>query len=177
MKKEELRVIPSKNYIILGIVIIVTILLQYCFYMWVNIYNESKINKPILDKYLDIINYNELNDYIIENQDGIIYTSVLMDEDIRDFEIKFKNRIRSGKLDKEVFYMDITNELKDMNTIKDMQGKYSLEYAKITDVPCLIIFEDGKLKSIYSIKDNEYDVDKMIEYINNIKFQDEEISK
>ena len=73
--------------------------------------------------------------------------------------------------------MDITNELKDKNTIKDMQGKYSLEYAKITDVPCLIIFEDGKLKSIYSIKDNEYDVDKMIEYINNIKFQDEEISK
>ena len=58
-----------------------------------------------------------------------------------------------------VDFTTITNELKDKNTIKDMQGKYSLEYAQITDVPCLIIFEDGKLKSIYSIKDKAIDVE------------------
>ena len=73
MNKDNLRVIPIKNYLILGIVIIVTLLLLYYFYMWIDAYNETKLNKPILDKYLEVINYNELDDYLIENQDTIIY--------------------------------------------------------------------------------------------------------
>ena len=48
--------------------------------MWVNIYNESKINKPILDKYLDIINYNELNDYREKRgRDEVSFTDDLFD--------------------------------------------------------------------------------------------------
>ena len=79
MKKEELRVIPSKNYIILGIVIIVTILLQYYFYMWVNIYNESKINKPILEdigmKKEAVLKERKIDEKTGEKLDRIIYSS------------------------------------------------------------------------------------------------------
>ena len=32
--KEELRVIPKKNYFILGVVLLLTVLAVYYFYMW-----------------------------------------------------------------------------------------------------------------------------------------------
>ena len=84
MKKEELRTIPTKNYIILGVVILVSILLLYYLYLWFDNYNETKLNMPILDKYMEVINYNELSDYLVENPDAIIYVSVLENSNIRE---------------------------------------------------------------------------------------------
>ena len=170
--KEELRVIPKKNYFILGVVLLLTVLAVYYFYMWNKAYNESKINEPVLDKYMTVINYNELEDYLIENPDTIIYTSILEDKDIRSFENRFKNYIRNDKLDHEVLYMDITSEIKSNNKKTDMMKKYSVEYANILDIPNVMVFENGKLKMIYNIQDNDYDVKKTVEFINSIKINE-----
>lgn len=170
--KEELRVIPKKNYFILGVVLLLTVLAVYYFYMWNKAYNESKINEPVLDKYMTVINYNELEDYLIENPDTIVYTSILEDKDIRSFENRFKNYIRNDKLDHEVLYMDITSEIKNNNKKNDMKKKYSVEYANILNVPNVMVFENGKLKMIYNIQDNDYDVKKTVEFINSIKMNE-----
>ena len=170
--KEELRVIPKKNYLILGVVLLLTVLAVYYFYMWNKAYNESKINEPVLDKYMTVINYNELEDYLIENPDTIIYTSILEDKDIRSFENRFKNYIRNDKLDHDVLYMDITSEIKSNNKKNDMMKKYSVEYANILDIPNVMVFENGKLKMIYNIQDNDYDVKKTVEFINSIKINE-----
>lgn len=170
--KEELRVIPKKNYFILGVVLLLTVLAVYYFYMWNKAYNESKINEPVLDKYMTVINYNELEDYLIENPDTIVYTSILEDKDIRSFENRFKNYIRNDKLDHEVLYMDITSEIKNSNKKNEMKKKYSVEYANILNVPNVMVFENGKLKMIYNIQDNDYDVKKTVEFINSIKMNE-----
>ena len=170
--KEELRVIPKKNYFILGVVLLLTVLAVYYFYMWNKAYNESKINEPVLDKYMTVINYNELEDYLIENPDTIIYTSILEDKAIRSFENRFKNYIRNDKLDHDVLYMDITSEIKSNNKKTDMMKKYSVEYANILDIPNVMVFENGKLKMIYNIQDNDYDVKKTVEFINSIKINE-----
>ena len=170
--KEELRVIPKKNYFILGVVLLLTVLAVYYFYMWNKAYNESKINEPVLDKYMTVINYNELEDYLIENPDTIIYTSILEDKDIRSFENRFKNYIRNDKLDHDVLYMDITSEIKSNNKKTDMMKKYSVEYANILDIPNVMVFENGKLKMIYNIQDNDYDVKNTVEFINSIKINE-----
>lgn len=170
--KEELRVIPKKNYFILVVVLLLTVLAVYYFYMWNKAYNESKINEPILDKYMMVINYNELEDYLIENPDTIIYTSILADKDIRSFENRFKNYIRNDKLDHEVLYMDITGEIKNSNKKNEIMNKYSVEYANILDIPNVMVFENGKLKMIYNIQDNDYDVKRTVEFINSIKMNE-----
>ena len=145
--KEELRIIPKKNYFILGVVLLLTVLAVYYF-------------------------YNELEDYLIENPDTIIYTSILEDKDIRSFENRFKNYIRNDKLDHDVLYMDITSEIKSNNKKTDMMKKYSVEYANILDIPNVMVFENGKLKMIYNIQDNDYDVKKTVEFINSIKINE-----
>ena len=174
MKKDELRKIPVKNYIILGIVIVVTMLILYYFYMWVDVYKESKVNIPIMDKYMTVINYNELDNYVVENPDTIVYVSVLENDEIRQFEKKFKNKYKHDLIDNDVLYMNVTDDISDKSLKDGMVSKYFVNGLNITNVPCLLVFKDGMLKSIYSVKDNEYDIDRFTIYINNIDMDGDE---
>ena len=175
MKIDGLRKIPKKNYIILGGVIVVTILILYYFYMWVDVYKESKINIPIMDKYMSVINYNEFSDYIVENPNSIVYVSVLENEEIREFEKKFKNKYKNNLIDKEILYMDITDDISNKKIKEDMIVDYSINNLNITNVPCVLVFEDASLKSIYSISDNGYNIDRFIVYLNSIELESDDI--
>jgi len=170
-----LRKIPMKNYIILGVVIAVTLLILYYFYMWVDVYKESKINIPIMDKYMTVINYNELDNYLVENPNTIVYVSVLEDEEIRKFEKDFKNKYKNDEINNDILYMNITDDLKDKSVKNEMINKYSLNDLDITNVPCLLVFKNGILKSIYSIKNNNYNIDRFTIYLNNILLESDGI--
>ena len=169
MKKEKFRDIPSKNYILLGIVFIVSFLFIYYLYVWFDTYKEAKLNMPILNRYMEVINYNELDDYLIENPDSIIYVSVLENSEIREFEKQFKNIFKRNEIEKNILYMDITN---DMNNVDN--SKYNINGVSILDVPSIMVIDNGMLKSIYSISNNGYNVDMVREYINNINFSSED---
>ena len=174
MKKDELRIIPLRNYIILGIVLLISILVIYYFYMWVNVYNETKLNSPILNEYMDGINYNELDDYLVENPNTIIYVSVLGDREIRSFEAKLKRAIKNNQIDSDILYMDITNELKNESIKMELNKKYSLNSLSIIKVPSVMVFDNGNLKYIYSVSESGYDIGKLKLFINGIKFNNEE---
>lgn len=139
MKKE--KEIPLKNYILLSIVLILTIVVVIYFFLWKNTYEKSKLQTPILDDYLLVINYNELNNYLVENKDAIIYVSKLNDESIRLFENKFKNIINKNNLNNKILYLDLTEELKENNIVKEINKKYGKE---MTEVPTIVIIKDGK---------------------------------
>jgi len=170
-----LRKIPVKNYVILGVVIFITLLILYYFYMWVDVYKESKINIPIMDKYMRVINYNEFSDYLIENPDTIVYVSVLEDEKIREFEKKFKNKYRENEIDNEILYMNITDDIKNKNVRNEMTLKYFVNSLNMTDVPCVLVFSDGKISSIYSVSDNDYDINRFVVYLNNIEVERDDL--
>lgn len=172
MKDKELRNIPKKNYVILGIVVVATILLVYYLYMWYDAYMDTRLNKPILDKYMEVINYNELDDYLVETPNAIIYVSMLEDSEIRAFEKKLKGLFKSHAINRDILYMDITNE--GSNVIDLIVNKYSLNITNDKSVPVILVIEDGKLKSIYDIKENNYDVDSLRLFIDNIIFLEED---
>ena len=165
MKKNKERTIPIKNYLILGVILILTLGLVYYFYLWYITYEESKLNETIMDRYLEVINYNELNDYIIENRNAMIYTSVLEDNNIRKFEIKFKNTIVRNSLKEKLLYMDMTDIFKDKIKYTELRNTYQVNGYNITDVPCILVFKDAKLEDIYSIKDNDYNTEYILDYI------------
>ncbi len=165
MKKNNGREIPLKNYIILGLVILLTLGIVYYFYLWYITYEESKLNETIMDRYLEVINYNELNDYIVENRNAMIYTSVLEDNNIRKFEIKFKNIVVKNALKDKILYMDMTDIFKDKIKYTELRNSYQINNYNITNVPCILVFKDAKLVDIYSIKDNDYNTDNVLNYI------------
>lgn len=159
MKKE--REIAFKNYIILALVLIITIIGVIYIFMWYSSKEKSKLELPILDDYIMSINYNELNDYIVENKDAVIYTSVLNDVNIRLFENKFKNVIIKNNLNSSILYLDLTNEIKDNNVLLKMEKKYGTK----VDIPSVMVFRDGALTDVYNIKEDNYNIKKLEKYL------------
>ena len=158
---DKKREVPIKNYIYLGIIILVSILLIFYFYLWYLTYEESKLNNQIMDRYLQVINYNELEDYIEENKNAYVYVSVLENVDIRNFEKEFKSTIIENSLKKEILYLDLTETYNSKDELNKVKKEYSINDKNISNVPCILVFENGKLKEIYDIKENNYDIEKI----------------
>lgn len=163
--KKDLREVPVKNYIILSVIILVTILLLFYFYLWYLTYEEGKLNNPIMDRYMQVINYNELEDYIQENKEAIIYVSVLEDKKIREFEINLKTTIIDNSLKKEMLYLDLTSIYNDKNKLEKLNNIYKINNKKISNVPCILVFKEGKLTEIYDIKENNYNIEYLEDFL------------
>lgn len=159
------RKIPLKNYILLAVSLIITIILVIYFYMWKRTYEENQINNLVIDKYIQEINYNELNDFLVENKSIVIYSSSLGNNKTKKFEEKLGKLIEDYSLTNNILYLNLTNELKDKNTKKEILKNYpELNNTNIKE-PLIIIFNNNKITSIYNIKDNHYDIDDLKKYL------------
>lgn len=164
--KKNLRGVPVKNYIYLSLIILVTILLVFYFYLWYLTYKESKLNNQIMDRYLQVINYNELSDYLTENKNAYVYVSVLEDQEIRNFELEFKTTmIMDNSLKKEILYLDLTDVYNNNNLISKANKDYQVGGKNISNVPCILVFKEGVLKEIYDIKENNYEIENLKEFL------------
>ena len=150
------RKIKFKNYIYLFVVLTVSIGVMVGFYMWHLSYKENVLKTPIMDEYLYSINYNELDNYVLDNGYALIYVSVLEDEGIRNFEEKFKKYIKNNELSNKMLYLDLTEVSKDTNLYSELVNKYRIKKKSIGDVPCLLLFKEGKLDKIYPINEKKY---------------------
>lgn len=157
MNKNNKREVPVKNYIKLGIILLISILALFYLYLWYRTYEENRLNTPIMDNYLSIINYNELNDYLTENKNATIYLSKLNDNDIRSFEKEFKLIIQDNALKNKILYLDLTNEL-DQNNEITITNNYTINE---NNLPMIVIIENSQVKKTYNIKENNYDENKL----------------
>ena len=154
--------IPFKNYIFLAFTLILSIIVVIYFYVWYGAYEENTLSTPIMDKYLTVIKYNELEDYLIENKDAIIYVSILENEDIRIFEKKFKNVVNYYSLNSSILYLDLSSEINDDKLFNSIKEKY-----RFKELPCIITYHNGTIYDVYDIKNNNYNVDNLTKYLIN----------
>ena len=159
LKKDKTKKIPVKNYIYLSIIVIASIFIIFYLYRWYDTYRESKLNISIMNNYLSVINYNELDDYIVENKNAIIYVSKLGDEKINKFEKSFKNMVVENDLRNSMLYLDVTNDNFDI-----VKEKLQIN----TSLPCIVVYTNGKITDVYSITNNNYDMKKLNKYLNRI---------
>lgn len=159
LRREKPRQVPFKNYIYLALILIATFLILIYIYKWHKTYQESKLNTSIMSDYLTVINYNELDDYIIENKDAVIYVSILGNKEIHKFETSFKNTIQNNNLTNSMLYLDITNE-----NIELAESKLNID----KNLPYIVVYTNGKISNTYSISKNNYNTKKIIKYLNRI---------
>lgn len=158
-KKEKLKEVPKKNYIYLALIILGSLLLLTYIYSWYKTYQENKLYTTIMNNYLTVINYNELDDYIVENKNAILYVSILGDKDINRFEEQFKNSLLDSNLRNNVLYLNITDDIK-IEAINKLGINENFPY--------LVVYTNGKVTDTYSIKENGYSSKKTISYLNRI---------
>ncbi len=151
--------IPSKNYLYFFLIIFGTFLLTFYVYLWYKTYKEDELNKSIMTDYLTVINYNELDNYVSENGNAVIYVTKLGNKDIISFEKKFKNFVSDNSLKNVILFLDVSS----VDSI-DYSNKLGLD----NKLPYIVVYTDGKITNKYCIFKNNYNIKKIEKYLNRI---------
>lgn len=153
--KNTKKIIPVKNYVILFIIIIITLLLCSYFSSWYQTNEEANMKKGIMSENLMQIKIEELDNYVLENPNKIIYLSSSNDETIKTYENKIYDYISDNNLIELFIYIDtsdieiekLVSILKKNSVIKD-NVDYSIS-------PNIYIVKDGKItEALYYQKEN-----------------------
>lgn len=150
--------IPTKNYICLTLIIICTIAITYYLYLWLVAYKELD-TQSILEQHLQVINYNDINNYVIENNDSFLYITN-KNKDYSKFENDLYNLIKKYNLFQDVLYLDISDNIKN--------GTFTINNFTFKQYPIFLLYDDGNITSIYDIKANSFDTEKIEMYLESI---------
>lgn len=153
------REIPLKNYVYLVLIVFLTLGILYYLYLWSIEYKSEVKGESVISNLLQLINYNEVEDYIVENDNVCLYVSNNNTE-LKEFATSFKNLIEKYNLKRKILYLDITNNVSD--------NKYNIGDAYLTGVPKFIYFIDGKLASSYDINYENYKIANIENYLRSI---------
>ncbi len=155
------REIPVKNYVILILVFLVTIVAVFYVRDWYNTTKNYYAQNSVMTKVVREIKSEEISNYILENQRFILYVSSGHDSGIKNFEDDFKNLIQSLDITDDVLYMNLdgVNSESFYDLLKNNYVRNSKIKNQIVDSnSSLYLFTDGKVSGVlnnvsdYSIK-------------------------
>jgi len=145
------RKIPLKNYIILLGITIGTIFLVFYLRSWYNTSKEYYKNNSIMAEYLSELKSDEINSYIIDNPEVVIYYASAKDTSIKSFEKKFKKLMEEHEINDDIIYIDYSKE-ENSNIISKLNIISDKKMDEL-NVPNLIYIKEGKVnKILYSNK-------------------------
>ena len=151
-QKNEVKEIPTKNYLVLGIIIVITLLACVYIFSWFRQYNNSKINTPIITSTLREVEYNNLNT-VLQERDMLIMYMCTTDESIcRNFEKKFAKFVKDNNLTEEIIYLNLGYSKDENHLLDKVYNEYKSDklVKKVHEYPTLLIFNEGKIIDVLS---------------------------
>lgn len=142
--KEEKRVIPNKNYVIVAVIFVITIGLMFFLRNWYISYQDYENTIPVLSGVISEVRYNEIDNYLSDNPSVVIYMGDAKDSDCREIELELKNLLENKQIKDRVIYFNITDVKNKNLLLKEFNDKY-IDINKISSYPVVMIFEDGKI--------------------------------
>ena len=143
--------IPLKNYFILGIILVASIFIV----LYINkLYLSTKNNDNILNWFIKEIKTQEIDNYIIENPNFIIYLGY-KNNDNKSFEKKFKKLVTKYDLQKDIVFIDIS-QFND-----ETFNKFCKKYADklLEKDSSLIIVDNQKVIDVLDITKGNNDIE------------------
>ncbi len=146
MKKVDKK-IPTKNYVILVILFLLTFLLTYYIYRWYSVYSDYQNNIPVIKDSLVEITEEEMEHYISDNPTTTIYICTASDVNCRNFEKSFKKIVDQKSLKEYIAYVKLSDE-DSKNFIDRFNLNHPYKKSALSKYPALIYFEDGQISDI-----------------------------
>jgi len=144
------RKIPVKNYVIYGVIVVVTLLAVFYLNEWYKAYKISELNNSYIAKHVQELNYDEFNNYVQENPNGIVYIGITDSEECLNFEKKLYQVIKSNDLIEDMVFLNLTEISNQSNYLSRVQTDYynSGVSTPLTNVPSVAIMRNGKFVDI-----------------------------
>lgn len=154
MKTKNERKINIKNYLILALIFLVATLITVYLCNVYSVYQESKLEIPVIRGTLSEITNEDLEHYISENPSTILYICTASDPTCRSYEKDLKKLINSKELQEEIIYLNILPEEKE-EFIKTYNEKYTSRVKLTEQFPAFVALEEGKTVHILQSKEKE----------------------
>ena len=151
-KQETVKEIPAKNYLVLGVIVVITLLVCIYLFAWFRQYNDSKINTPVITSTLRQVEYNNLNTVVKERDMILVYMCTTDESLCGRFEKKFASYVKDNNLTEEIIYLNLGYNSDENNLLKDVYNKYKSNtlVKKVHKYPTLLIFNEGKIVDVLS---------------------------
>lgn len=128
-----MRKVPTKNYIIVLLLALCTFFLAFVLTKFY--YELKKIRMEIHTDFASDILENELDNYIVENHDVMIYVTNSQTLDMETNK-KLKSVIENGDYRNDIIHFDLTKSTKTMN---DIFQKYNIKNYDLLENSVLIV--------------------------------------
>ncbi len=156
MKKEAVkRKITIGNYIALSIIIILSL---FAFYLSRKVYldyQKYNMQRAFLSGTVAELSTAEIDNYITDNADALIYFGVSDDENSRAIEKQLLKLIEKDKLKEEIVYLNLTDEINKDAYIDIFNNKYMTKTNGVNNYPALVLVLERKAVASISKKDKE----------------------
>ncbi len=158
VKKNE-RFVPIRNYVVVVLVIIGIIALVWYGFSWHKVIQENRVSTSYLVKSKAVSNemqsIEELKDVFSEAPaEYYLYISYTGSQEIYNMEKELTSLINDYKIGEEFYYLNVTDVKKDKDYINKINDALGLKDNKVTSVPTIIYFKEGKAVDIIKKEGN-----------------------
>jgi hypothetical protein len=136
----------KKNYVTLAIIYLVVIVVVLYAASWYSTYQNYKTTIPVLRNIVSEINTEELDHFVLENPDGVVYMCVATDPACRSFDTNLKKELLKNGLQDSITYIDLQGVANKENYINSIFANYGMS-SNINNTPLFLAFENGKIVS------------------------------
>lgn len=162
------RNIPVKNYFILCLIVLITVLIVIYSCAWYKQYKDSKEVTPIITSSIREVKEDNLDIVIKERDVAIMYMCTTSETVCRSFEKKFSKYIQDNNLGDDIMYLNLGYDTDENNLLEKVYENYKSDtlVKKVHDYPTLVIFKDGKIVDVLSSSaKNQITMNKVSEFL------------
>lgn len=142
----------KKGCITLIIIYVIVIALVLYAASWYQTFKDYKSTIPVLRNTVSEITTTELDHFILENPDGVVYMCVANNNECRSFDSDLKKKLLKSGLQTAITYIDLQDVGSRMDYINNVFQNYG-DGNNITNTPLFLAFEDGKIVSYLGTTD------------------------
>ena len=162
------RKIPIKNYFILGIIVLVTMLCLIYLSAWYKQYVSTKRLSPYITESLREVKEDNLDIVIKERDELIMYMCTTSEQVCRSFEKNFSTYVKDNNLQDDIMYLNLGYDSDENKLLENIYSKYKSDtlVKKVHDYPTLVMFKDGKIVDVLSSNSkNIITIDKVEQFL------------
>lgn len=152
---------PLKNYIGLGVLFVLVIVILFYLKSWSDTYKKEKYSKSYLTDKVEEVKLSELEVSTKEMNDVLLLVTTTGSKKVYRQEEKIYEYMKKQNLISKFIYLDITNE-------KDYTSKLNNIYGNIgiSEVPLLIYIKNGNAIKVINSDNGEIKVELITQIIN-----------
>ncbi|MBR3049683.1 MAG: hypothetical protein IKG58_03925 [Bacilli bacterium] len=154
MTKKEDKKIPVKNYVILGIIFLVSIVLVIYLCNCYKVYDESQRQIPVVRGHLSEITESEIDSYLMENPTTVLYMCTASSFECRNYEKDFIKLIDDKNLVNSIIYINLSDSNMD-SFINNFNRNHKYKEKLTNNYPAFVVFEDSKVTNILQGSEKE----------------------